>query len=529
VFSLAAVPFHAAGAAAEELEEPAVKLGRLEDSQRMSDAGYCSREEVEMLWKQKSRMDVLFDGGHREAYWMARDEIYPEAGHRGSDRQPLGNRSGDKIEEIVSAVGKLKVLNRCKAKGRLVFADVCGAPGAWSKYFFKLGAEAECVVRGFGFSLREGTNALSCTWFPEARSPSKKAANTRLAELAQSLCASKKDPWALVLDAASLTSSTALHGVGFRANRIIVPNDSDAPFGSNCLSKATVLQGLCLQDFIMQNSKTDRAYGPFSCVYCDFTECLYGSWKPPQELEELDNTFAAAPQRSSPGQDLKALFRSGQLESGAVLAVTLAHLRSSKKPEQWPLLRIGALAAELGWCSVVVDRLEQRAVATEFWVLGEPRDTALQELLKAELSGPEMSRGALPQAAPLPAEALLKLCCENFVELWGADGTGNVCLPSNVAHAAAEVGRQADLVMADGGFLVNKGSNGEHMENYQEIVSGSILLAEACLPILHCRRPLLSSSCSILRRAHDSELWKGSIESLDMFVWSICFQASSRL
>ena len=55
-----------------------------------SDAGYCSREEVEMqlgcadsslaglavlgagpcsvrLWKQKSRMDVLFDGGHREA------------------------------------------------------------------------------------------------------------------------------------------------------------------------------------------------------------------------------------------------------------------------------------------------------------------------------------------------------------------------------------------------------------------------------------------------------------------------------
>ncbi|CAE7758379.1 unnamed protein product, partial [Symbiodinium necroappetens] len=290
VFSLAAVPFHAAGAAAEEFEEPAVKLGRLEDSQRMSDAGYCSREEVEMLWKQKSRMDVLFDGGHREAYWMARDEIYPEAGHRGSDRQPLGNRSGDKIEEIVSAVGKLKVLNRCKAKGRLVFADVCGAPGAWSKYFFKLGAEAECVVRGFGFSLREGTNALSCTWFPE-------------------------------------------------------------------------------------------------------------------------------------------------------------------------------------------------------------------DLVKRE----------------------------NFVELWGADGTGNVCLPSNVAHAAAEVGRQADLVMADGGFLVNKGSNGEHMENYQEIVSGSILLAEACLPILHCRRPLLSSSCSILRRAHDSELWKGSIESLDMFVWSICFQASSRL
>ena len=181
-------------------------------------------------------------------------------------------------------------------------------------------------------------------WSTKARSPSKKAANTRLSELAQSLCASKKDPWALVLDAASLASSSALRGVGFRASRIIVPNDSDVPFGSNCLSKATVLQGLCLQDFIIQNSNKDRSYGPFSCVYCDFTECLYGSWKPPQELEELDHTLAAAPYRSSPGQDLKALFRSGQLESGAVLAVTLAHLRSNKQPEQWQPLRLLILA-----------------------------------------------------------------------------------------------------------------------------------------------------------------------------------------
>ena len=58
---------------------------------------------------------------------------------------------------------------------------------------------------------------------------------------------------------------------------------------------------------------------------------------------------------------------------------------------------------------------------------------------------------------------------DNFVELWGADGSGNarpfvfilwefvgprncgalaseVCLPENVSHAAAEVGREADVV-----------------------------------------------------------------------------------
>ena len=239
------------------------------------------------------------------------------------------------------------------------------------------------VARGFASRME------TFRWSEKARSPSKKAANTRLAELAKPLAALKSDPWALVLDAASLASSTALHGAGFRAGRIIVPNDSDAPFSSNSLSKATVIQGLSLKDFIMQNSKKDRSvggYGPFTCVYCDFTECLYGSWRPPQELEEPGTPTVAY--RSSPGQDLQALFRTGQLASGALLAVTLAHLRSNKKPEQWPQLRllIGALAAEQGWCSVVVDRLEQRAVATEYWVLGEPDNVGLQQVLKKELS-----------------------------------------------------------------------------------------------------------------------------------------------
>ena len=230
-------------------------------------------------------------------------------------------------------------------------------------------------------------------WSDKARSPVKKAANARLVELAKPLASSKKDPWALVLDAASLASSTALHGAGFRSSRIIVPNDSDGPFGSGFSNKATVLQGLSLHEFITQNSRKARgtSYGPFACVYCDFTECLYGSWKPSQELEELDSASSTSSHRSSPGQDLTALFRNGQLVSGSVLAVTLAHLRSTRKPDQWPLLRllIGALAAEQGWCSIAVDRIEQRAVATEFWVLGEASDATLQQLLREELANAE--------------------------------------------------------------------------------------------------------------------------------------------
>ena len=231
-------------------------------------------------------------------------------------------------------------------------------------------------------------------WSEKARSPVKKAANARLAELAKSLVAARKDPWALVLDAASLASSTALHGVGFQASRIIVPNDSDAPFGSGSSSKATVLHGLSLQDFLAQNARARKGqgYGPFSCVYCDFTECLYGSWKPPQELEEVHVSGASAPSpsRSSPSRDLRALFRTRQLDRSGpiVLAVTLAHLRSTKKPDQWPPLRclVGALAAEQGWCSVAVDRLEQRAVATEFWVLGKSDDATLLEVLRVEMA-----------------------------------------------------------------------------------------------------------------------------------------------
>lgn len=151
-------------------------------------------------------------------------------------------------------------------------------------------------------------------WAEKLRSPAKQNVNARLAELARDLfpldpseaarACSKWDPWALVLDAPSLSSSTALLTAGFRPQRIVVPNDSDATFPSNSSSKAIVMKGLSLNQFLKQNSgrgKGGPQYGPFSCIYCDFTECLIGSWRPSQELEDptrslqssLENEYAS--------------------------------------------------------------------------------------------------------------------------------------------------------------------------------------------------------------------------------------------
>eukprot|EP00933_Yihiella_yeosuensis_P033870 TRINITY_DN27483_c0_g1_i1.p1 TRINITY_DN27483_c0_g1~~TRINITY_DN27483_c0_g1_i1.p1 ORF type:complete len:517 (-),score=115.63 TRINITY_DN27483_c0_g1_i1:11-1561(-) len=174
VFDLKPVPASAIKAAVCENRltddtskgQPHIPMGAVANPGRMSDAGYCAKEDVETLWKQKTRLDDIFDAGMSQLYWRAREELYPVAGHRGSALQDLGNRAGDKLEEISKAVGGLRV-KRLEQKEEVVFADVCGAPGAWSKYLFQLGEKNGCKTVGYGFSLRDGTNPLSCTWYKD--------------------------------------------------------------------------------------------------------------------------------------------------------------------------------------------------------------------------------------------------------------------------------------------------------------------------------------------------------------------------
>lgn len=156
-------PSSAAVAAAVAKKTP-LSIGPVADPGRMLDGGIrgISRGEVEALWAQKTRLDELFDAGHGGLYWVARQELFPMDACKDAVR--ADNRAGEKLAEIARAVGGLLSVLR-PAPEETVFLDVCGGPGAWSKYLLKLGEKHGSCMRGFGFSLRDGTNPLSCTWY----------------------------------------------------------------------------------------------------------------------------------------------------------------------------------------------------------------------------------------------------------------------------------------------------------------------------------------------------------------------------
>lgn len=70
-----------------------------------------------------------------------------------------------------------------------------------------------------------------------------------------------------------------------------------------------------------------------------------------------------------------------------------------------------------------------------------------------------------------------------FKALFGADGSGNVYLPSNLEHVTEELlSKQVHYVVSDGGLKIDS-SDGNHMENLQEIVSARIILSEVVLMV----------------------------------------------
>lgn len=140
------------------------EIGPVADPGRMRDAGHCPSPAIEQLWAEKSRLDKLFDEGRGGLYFRAREELYP-LGRRGSGRF-LGNRAGDKLAEVIAAVGGISCALRPSSE-ETVFLDVCGAPGAWSSHLFRMEAAWGAKMRGYGFSLRDGTNPLSCIWADE--------------------------------------------------------------------------------------------------------------------------------------------------------------------------------------------------------------------------------------------------------------------------------------------------------------------------------------------------------------------------
>eukprot|EP00811_Abedinium_folium_P000739 NODE_10677_length_1336_cov_3.125724.p1 GENE.NODE_10677_length_1336_cov_3.125724~~NODE_10677_length_1336_cov_3.125724.p1 ORF type:complete len:410 (+),score=100.63 NODE_10677_length_1336_cov_3.125724:14-1243(+) len=152
--AVAAVSCDEAAAPAMLTAEVDATVGPVADPGRMRDAGYCEPADITALWEQKARLDSLFDSGGNRSYKRARDELFSPAA-----AAQLGNRAGDKLAEVAEAV-RLPSFEAGAA-----FLDVCGAPGAWSRFLYKLAERDGVSLRGFGMSLREGTNPLSCTWY----------------------------------------------------------------------------------------------------------------------------------------------------------------------------------------------------------------------------------------------------------------------------------------------------------------------------------------------------------------------------
>jgi len=64
---------------------------------------------------------------------------------------------------------------------------------------------------------------------------------------------------------------------------------------------------------------------------------------------------------------------------------------------------------------------------------------------------------------------------------FGVDGKGDVYNPLNLEFVEKEIGSGCNIVIADGGFKIRKNDQGEHMENYQELFSGRIIMSEFLL------------------------------------------------
>jgi len=75
---------------------------------------------------------------------------------------------------------------------------------------------------------------------------------------------------------------------------------------------------------------------------------------------------------------------------------------------------------------------------------------------------------------------------ERFTVLHGMDGTGDIYVPENLQFVEEKIRQDGNLeslqiCVSDGGFEIKKNEKGEHMENYQELFSGKIILSELLL------------------------------------------------
>lgn len=106
----------------------------VDNEERMLDSPLLERKAVSLLFKQKNRLNHIFDSGKSWSYYRARDQHFPQDASGSMKRR---NRAGDKIAEADEHCSN-SLRNACKAHG--TFLDICGGPGAFSLYFLREGA-----------------------------------------------------------------------------------------------------------------------------------------------------------------------------------------------------------------------------------------------------------------------------------------------------------------------------------------------------------------------------------------------------
>lgn len=127
---------------------------------QLLDGPHGRPELLRALWQAKERLDDLWARPPppmaRSVFQrVARDQMFP---HSGTEGKACENRAGDKLAELVEAVGLLDGVPAGAS-----FLDLCGGPGAWSQFLLS----ANLGLQGFGITLRSGgadNNNVSEDW-----------------------------------------------------------------------------------------------------------------------------------------------------------------------------------------------------------------------------------------------------------------------------------------------------------------------------------------------------------------------------
>jgi 23S rRNA U2552 (ribose-2'-O)-methylase RlmE/FtsJ len=124
----------------QSMDPSQIPTTKLAEPERMLGAGHSRREDIEALWKEKFRMDDLFDSGNGKLYYQSRNAMFPQDDTGAKNNR---NRAAEKLMEINDSVA---VLDSALPGA---FIDISGGPGPFADVLMRRSEQRE----GFGFTV----------------------------------------------------------------------------------------------------------------------------------------------------------------------------------------------------------------------------------------------------------------------------------------------------------------------------------------------------------------------------------------